>query len=320
MTMSRDITISVVTPVYGCEPCLGDLYRRLLDTLSKITDNFEIIMVNDASPDDAWSTIKNLSDKDSRVKGINLSRNFGQHHAITAGLDYAKGDWIVVMDCDLQDQPEEILKLYSKAQEGYDVVFGRRSQRKDSLFKQLGSQLFYKVYEYFTDGKIDNTIANFSIISKKVSNELKLLREQSRSYQLSVNWVGFKRANIDILHAKRTEGKSSYTLKKLTNLAIDSIVSQSNKPLHLSIKFGFIISVLSLAYAAFLTIRYFMQGTPVEGWTSVMVSIYFIGGLLFANMGMLGLYIGKIFNETKDRPIYIIDKTINIRDIKNDSQ
>lgn len=307
--MDNPIHISVVTPVYGCSTSLEKLYARLVTTLTQITENFEIIMVNDASPDNAWENIKELAQKDSRIKGINFSRNFGQHRAITAGLDHANGDWVVVMDCDLQDKPEEIAKLYNKVQEGYDIVFGKRIQRKDSYFKQLGSKLFYKVYDYFTESKIDNTVANFSIVSSKVIRKLKTLREQNRSYPLFVNWVGFKRTNINVEHAKREEGKSSYTLKKLIDLAIDSIVSQSNKPLRLSIKFGFILSVLSLLYAMFLIIRYFIQGTPVEGWTSVMVSIYFIGGLLFANMGMLGLYIGKIFDEAKNRPLYIIEET-----------
>ncbi len=304
-----NIHISIVTPVYGCSTSLEKLHKRLVITLTQITESFEIIMVNDASPDNAWGIIKELAQKDNRIKGINFSRNFGQHRAITAGLDYAQGDWVVVMDCDLQDKPEEITKLYNKAQEGFDVVFGRRIQRKDPYFKQLVSKLFYKVYNYFTESKIDNTVANFSIISSKVIEKLKSLREQNRSYPLFVHWIGFKRTNINIEHAKREEGKSSYTLKKLIDLAIDSIVSQSNKPLRLSIKFGFIISVLSLLYAMFLIVRYFVQGTPVEGWTSVMVSIYFIGGLLFANMGMLGLYIGKIFDEAKNRPLYIIEET-----------
>lgn len=306
--MNKNAHISIVTPVYGCCKSLNNLYERLKKSLSTITENFEIIMINDSSPDNAWEAIKSLAQKDDRVKGINLSRNFGQHKAITAGLDYAKGDWVVVMDCDLQDQPEEIIKLYNKAQEGYDIVFGRRAERKDSFFKKLSSTLFYKVYDYFTESKIDNTIANFSIISKKVLDNLNKLKEQNRSYPLFVNWVGFKRTEINIEHAQREEGKSSYTIAKLINLAIDSIVSQSNKPLKLSIKFGFIVAFLSLLYGAWLILRYFMFSIPVEGWTSVMVSIYFIGGLLFANMGILGLYIGKIFDETKDRPIYIISE------------
>lgn len=301
--------ISIVTPVYGCCKSLNNLYERLNKTLSSITNDFEIIMVNDASPDNAWEAIKELAKKDDRVKGINLSRNFGQHYAITAGLDYANGYWVVVMDCDLQDQPEEITKLYNKAQEGYDIVFGRRVERQDSFFKKLSSKLFFKVYDYFTESKTDNSIANFSIISKKVVEEMRKLKEQNRSYPLFVNWLGFKRTSIEIVHSKREEGKSSYTLKKLIDLAIDGIVAQSNKPLKLSIKFGFIISFVSLLYTIWLVLRYFIFSIPVEGWTSMMVSFYFIGGLLFANMGFLGLYIGKIFDETKNRPLYVVSET-----------
>jgi len=303
---ASNIEISVVIPVYGCCECLNELYKRLATTLSSIADDFEIIMVNDASPDDSWQVITSLAEQDVRVKGINLSRNFGQHYAITAGLDYAKGDWVVVMDCDLQDQPEEIIKLYNKAQEGFDIVFGRRYQRKDYFFKRLGSTVFYKVYDYFTESKIDSSIANFSIISASVVKQLRSLREQNRSYPLFVNWVGFKRADIDIEHAERANGKSAYNLRKLTGLAVDSIISQSNKPLRLSIGFGFFIAFASLFYAGWLVVRYFIYDIPVEGWTSVMVSIYFIGGLLFANMGVLGLYMGKTFNEVKNRPLYLV--------------
>jgi len=307
--MSSGTHISVVIPVYGCHSSLRELHERLVLTIEQITDSFEILMINDASPDGAWATIKELSLHDSRVKGINLSRNFGQHYAITAGLDYARGEWTVVMDCDLQDQPEEIAKLYAKAQEGYDIVFGRRAKRQDGYFKKLGSRVFYKIYDYLTDSQTDSSIANYSIISHKVLKALRKYREQNRSYGLFVNMLGFKRADIDIVHSKRAEGKSSYTLNKLLNLAIDGIVSQSNKPLKLSIKFGFLLSFMTIVYALWLVFRHTVYGITVEGWTSVMVSIYFIAGLLFLNMGFLGLYIGKIFDETKSRPLYIVSET-----------
>jgi glycosyltransferase involved in cell wall biosynthesis len=306
--MSKTVHLSVVTPVYGCALSLKTLYERLVHSLSKITEDFEIIMVNDASPDNAWEIIQKLAEKDSRVKGIKLSRNFGQHYAITAGLDFCSGDWTVVMDCDLQDQPEEIVKLYAKAMEGYDIVFGRRIDRKDNFFKRLSSRIFYKIYDYFTETLTDETVANFSIISKKVLRAYRQYREQNRSYALFVNLLGFKRTDIEIEHAQRVEGKSSYTFSKLLNLAIDGIVSQSNKPLRLSIKLGFILALSALLFSAWLILRYLLYGISVEGWTSVMVSMYLIGGLLFLNLGFLGLYIGKIFDETKKRPLYIIDE------------
>ncbi len=306
--MTSQVYISIVIPVYGCEECLVKLHTRLDQTLSSLTENFEIIMVNDASPDSSWEAIKKLSKEDRRVKGISLSRNFGQSKAITAGLDHANGDWIIVMDCDLQDQPEEILKLHSKAQEGYDIVFGTRFNRRDSFFKKMRSNLYFVFYNYFTGSKTDSRVSNFSIISKKVLNALMMYREHNPAYTLSVNLLGFKRAEINIEHAEREDGKSSYSLKKLIDIAIDAIVSQSNKPLSMSIKFGFTISFLSFISIIWLVGKYYIYGVEIEGWTSVMVSMYFIAGLIFINLGFVGLYIGKIFNETKSRPLYLIDK------------
>ena len=313
--MNEQIHISVVTPVYGCTASLGKLYERLKTTLEKITGNFEIIMVNDSSPDNAWEVITTLAEKDSRIKGINLSRNFGQHRAITAGLDYAQGDWVVVMDCDLQDQPEEIIKLYDKAQDGFDIIFGKRKYRKDSVLKRLSSRTFYFFYNYFTDNSANGEIGNFSIISQNVVQELRKFSEENRPYALLINWVGFKRCEIDIQHDARAMGHSSYTFIKLVHLATDIIISHSNKPLKLSIIVGFFLSVFSLLYAIWLILRYYFYDSAVEGWTSTMVSIFFMGGLIIFNLGVIGLYVGKIYNETKRRPYYIIkDKTFQSKE------
>ena len=309
MSNIEKVHISVVTPVYGCCQSLEKLYERLEKVLSTITDKFEIIMVNDGSPDNAWEVIQQLSQKDLRVKGINLSRNFGQHRALAAGLDYVDGDWVVVMDCDLQDQPEEILKLYSKAQEGYDVVFGRRVIREDKAIKKFASKIFYKIYDYLSGYDTDPSVANFSIISLKVVKNFRKMNEQHKPYGYFINWLGFKRLDIEIEHAPRVYGESSYSFRKLINLALENIVSQSNKPLRMSIKFGFLMSFLSALYACFLVIRYFSNDITVAGWTSVMVSIYFVAGLLLANLGFIGLYLGKVFNESKNRPLYIVDET-----------
>jgi dolichol-phosphate mannosyltransferase len=308
----RKIEISVVIPVYGCSECLHELVRRLDNSLYNISEYWEIIMVNDASPDGAWDTIKAMALSDTRVKGINLSRNFGQHYAITAGLDNAKGTWIVVMDCDLQDKPEEIPRLYKKAQEGYDVVFGRRIKRQDNFLKRISSSLFYKVFDYFTGKTSDSTIANFGIFHAKVIDSWKKLKEKNRFFPLFIQWLGFKRTEINVKHANRYAGKTSYNFLKLFNLALDSIVAQSNKPLRISIKIGFSMSILSFFYALYLFVRHFFHKVPVEGWTSVMVSIYFLSGLILGNMGIIGLYIGKVFDESKKRPLYIISETINL--------
>lgn len=301
--------ISVVIPVYGCTSSLNELCDRLECTLTTIAFHYEIILVNDGSPDYAWSEIIKLSENNPSIKGINLSRNFGQHHAITAGLDYAKGDYIVVMDCDLQDRPEEIPKLFEKSLEGYDVVFGNRIVRNDNWIKQKSSQFFYKIYNYLTDHTSDYTVANFSICSKKVIEGYQQMREQNRIFPLFIQWMGYKTAYVPIKHDNRKYGESTYSIRKLISLGTDVLISQSNKPLRFSIQFGFFVSLISFLYGVYLFIRYFFLAEPVQGWTSVMVSIFFLSGLMFFNFGIIGLYIGKIFNETKNRPLYLIKET-----------
>ena len=299
--------ISIVVPVYGCATCLRELINRLRDTLLSVTSHFEILLINDASPDDSWALICKLAQEDARVKGINLSRNFGQHYAITAGLDFVRGHWIVVMDCDLQDQPEEIPLLYLKALEGYDIVVGRRAVRQDSFFKKLGSRLFYIVFDYFTGTKVDNRIGNFGIYSYKVISEIRSMREQTRSFGLFALWVGFKRVEIDVCHASRASGRSGYTFLKLFRLAFDSISAHSNNLLLINIKVGVTLCLLSFVYAVWLMLRHFFFGISVQGWTSLMVSIYFTAGMIIGSLGVVGIYIGKIFEEVKSRPLYIIE-------------
>lgn len=299
--------ISIVTPVYGCSVGLRELCSRLASVLCTISVDYEIIMVNDASPDGAWEVIKALAREDGRLKGINLSRNFGQHYAITAGLDYARGDWVVVMDCDLQHLPEEIPKLYQKAQEGYDLVVGMRAQRQDSYLKKLGSRLFYRVFAYLTGSRIDNRLSNFGIYSRKVIQSITALREQNRAFGLLALWVGFRRSEIEIEHASRPYGESAYTLRRMMSLAVDSILSHSDRLLLITVKLGLFLSLSSLLYAAWAVLRYLFWATPVEGWTSLIVSIYFTTGLIIGSIGVVGLYVGKIFNEAKGRPLYLID-------------
>jgi dolichol-phosphate mannosyltransferase len=272
-------------------------------------NNFEIILINDSSPDDAWQVIQQLAVEDNRVKGINLARNFGQHYAITAGLDFAQGDWVVVMDCDLQDRPEEIPVLFQKAQEGYDIVVGRRLIRQDTFFKKISSNLFYRIFKFMTGASVDNRIGNYGIYASKVIKSISALKEQNRSFGLFAIWVGFRRIEVDIVHGRRLHGKSSYTFKLMVKLALDSIVSHSNKLLYISIKLGVIFSASSMLYAIWLVVNYIVWASPVAGWTSLMVSIFFTAGLIISSIGVVGLYVGKIFDEVKRRPLYIIDST-----------
>jgi len=305
--------ISVVTPAYKCSECIEELYKRLVDTFKAMqVDDYEIIMINDGSPQDDWEVISRLCEKDKKVKGINLSKNFGQHKAITAGLDYAQGEWVIIMDCDLQDQPEDIPKLYARAREGHSVVFGRRTERKDGYLKKVFSRIFNAFFNYLVEQKTDNAIANYSIINRKVVNEIKKMREKSRSHALLIYWLGFDCAYIDIDHSKRYRGQSAYNFKRSFSLAVDFAIAQSNKPLKLFVKMGVAISLIAFFYGLYLIVNYFINGVALQGWTSIMVSMFFIGGLLLASIGILGVYIGRIFDEVKARPIYAIKDQINL--------
>lgn len=303
------IHISVVIPVFNSSLSLNELCHRLHNVLSKISSFYEIIFVNDGSSDNSWNIIRELACLDSRVKGINFSRNFGQHYAITAGLDYANGNWIVVMDCDLQYQPEDILKLYQSATSGYDLVMGLRAIRNDFWFKKFISFIFYKIFNFLSESNINHRLANFGIYSSKVINSIKELREQNRSFGLFALWVGFRRLEIEVTHCARSHGKSSYSFTKMMNLALDSILAHSNKALRLTVAFGFFVSSASFSYALWIFIRYFLWSTPIVGWSSIMVSIFFTTGLVIGALGVVGLYIGKIFDEVKNRPLYIIEST-----------
>jgi dolichol-phosphate mannosyltransferase len=305
------VQISVVIPVYMAEQVLDSLVIRLCSSLLKIDEDFEILLIEDGSSDRSWEKIMEECRKDKRVKGIRLSRNFGQHYAITAGLDYCKGEWVVVMDCDLQERPEEIEILYKKACEGYDIVLARRAQREDGFLKRFSSKVFYHLFDYLTDTKTDPAVGSFRILSRKVIKHLTSMREQIRFFGGMIQWLGFKTAYVDVEHSVRHSGKSSYSLTKLINLSFNAMIGFSNKPLKIFIKLGFFMSLVSLIYGFYLFLRKIVIGIDVPGWTTMIVSLYFIGGLLFMNLGILGIYIGRIFDEAKKRPLYAIDELVN---------
>ena len=299
--------LSVVIPVYKAEKSLDELYSRLKSALESISPDFEIVLVEDCGGDRSWAMIVELAKRDPRVKGIQFSRNFGQHYGITAGLDHAEGDWVVVMDCDLQDRPEEIPRLYEKAMEGYDIVLARRGKRVDPWHKRLLSWAFYKVFSYLADMEYDGQTGNFRIMSRKVVSSFRQMREQMRFFGGLVNWMGYPTASIDVRHAERFEGKSTYTFRKLWKLASEIIIAYSDKPLRLSIRFGFAISLLSFVYGLYIIYHALFHGTPIMGWSSLIVSLYFLGGIVISILGIIGIYLGKAFDEAKRRPLYIIN-------------
>lgn len=300
--------ISIVSPVYRAELILDTLILEIKKALNEIGKSYEIILVDDRSPDGSWKKMQQIASNDDKVKIYRLSRNFGQHPTIIAGLSKAKGDWIVVMDCDLQDQPKEIIKLYKETHQGFDVVMARRNNRKDGFFKKLTSKLFSRIFNYLSDVKMNHEVANFGIYNRKVIDEVLNMGDYIKSFPLFVYFVGFNSTSIEVEHAERDSGKSNYTFSKLISLAFNAIVSYSNKPLKIFVKFGMIISLISVLVGIFNIILYFEGSIKVSGYSSIIISIWLLSGIIITVIGVVGIYIGKVFEQTKGRPPYIFDR------------
>lgn len=298
--------ISVVIPVYGCELCLVELLKRLHNAISPITSDYELLFVNDQSPDDSWNTIKKIGGEDSKVVGIQLSKNFGQHKAIAAGLEYVKGEWIVVMDCDLQDSPEEIPRLLETALGGFDYVLASRVNRQDGIFKKAFSKLFYKVLSFLTDVKHDATVGNFGIYHQKVISSILKMNDSIRYFPTMVQWVGFKGTKQAVKHNARTEGESSYNLSSLLRLGVDIILVNSDKPLKLFVKTGISVAVMAFLVSIYYLVKWIFGGIVLQGYTSLILSIWLLSGIIIAILGIVGLYVGKSFDQSKNRPIFIV--------------
>jgi len=305
------LKLSIVSPVYKAELVLDELIERISKSIPAAFNSFEIILVDDFSPDNSWYKIMEISLNNANVTGYKLSRNFGQHYAIIAGLNKADGDYVVVLDCDLQDQPEEIEKLFCETQKGFHIVLARRYERKDSYYKKTVSKVFYKILSYLTGAKQDEAVANFGIYSKQVINEVVQLEEKIKYFPTMIKWVGFSTSYVNVEHATRSEGKSNYNLKKLINLAIDIILAYSDKPLRLIIKFGLSIALISFFMVFYILYEKATGQFTVTGYASLIISIWFLSGCILTTLGIVGLYTGKIFESVKNRPSYIIEKATN---------
>lgn len=302
----HSVDVSVVVPVYGCRNCIEDLVERVGRALGARSRPYEIILVDDHSPDGSWSRIKEVSERYDAVRGLRLSRNFGQHAAISAGLAHARGTTIVVMDCDLQDVPEEIPVLLAAMKDGVEVVLGQRVDRQDSWTKRTGSMLFYRALGWLTDTTYDHTTANFGAYSRKVVDTLNAMPEEDRFLPLLVRWTGFETVKVAVSHGLRTEGRSSYTLSKLLKMAGRVALSFSDKPLRLVMTAALIIAAVAATFAAFSVYRYSAGDVRVAGFTSIIASIWLVGSIVMACIGVLGLYLGRVHGEVKRRPRYLI--------------
>lgn len=308
MTSATPVLFSVVSPVYQAEAMVGELVRRLVAALETLTPHFEIILVDDGSPDNSWQQIQEQAAREPRIQGLRLSRNFGQHAAITAGLDACRGEWIIVLDCDLQDRPEEIPALYARAQQGYDLVLAQRLTRQDVWSRKLLSRLFYQVLSYLTNTPQDPSVANFGIYHHKVIAAVLRMRESIRYFPTMVRWVGFRTGYLAVQHAERPIGDSSYGLGKRLRLGLDILMAYSDKPLRLTIKFGLLLSGGAFLFVPITLVRYWTGQISQPGYTSLIISIWFFSGLLLSVLGMVGLYIGKTFEQVKNRPLYVVDE------------
>jgi len=303
--------LSIVIPIFNEGGLLPELYSRLKNVLNPLPVFHEIIFVDDGSQDGSYSLLQSLAEKDPGVRVIRLSRNFGHQLAITAGMDYCMGDIVVVMDGDLQDPPELIPKLIEKWDEGFDVVYAVRKKRKGEAFLKLFTAFFYyRIFRWITKVQIPSDTGDFRLMSQRALGELRKLRERHRLIRGMVSWVGFRQTGIEYERDRRYAGKSKFSWIKMAQFGLDGITSFSNVPLRIATYLGFIVSFFSLIKIVELVYSYYYKSL-VPGWASIMVAVLFLGGVQLITIGIIGEYIGRIHEEVKNRPLYLIEETIN---------
>jgi polyisoprenyl-phosphate glycosyltransferase len=306
------IELSVVIPVYNCAGCLEELHARLSASLRQVTPDYEIVLVDDRSTDAAWEILRRLAGEDPRLRIVRLSRNFGQHAAITAGLARSTGAWTVVMDCDLQEPPEEIPRLYAKAQQGYEIVRATREGRRHSAFRRVSATLYRRMLSE-REGEIE--FSTLSIISRKVVDTFLLLRDRDREYQLVLDWLGFSQASISFAHADRAgDSPSTYGLRELVGVALDGMFFRTTVLLRWIVFAGFCIAGAGGVMAIYAVFSRYVEDTP-PGYTSIVVLLLLLSGFIIIALGIVGLYIGRIFDQVKGRPLFVVDEQIDGADV-----
>jgi dolichol-phosphate mannosyltransferase len=301
--------LSIVVPVYGCHGCLAELHRRLRASVAEVSEDVEFVYVDDRSTDGSWDALLELAAGDPAVKLVRLSRNFGQHRAITAGLAESNGRWVVVMDCDLEDRPEEIPRLYAKAQEGNDIVLTVRRRYSKSAFRNFAGRAYRRLANVLAGTDIDPRYRNLSVISRDVVREFLRFQDHERQYLLILLWLGYEHVTLEVEPDPRHVGTSSYSLGALVRVAADGILFQTTRLLRWVIYAGFAVTAIGAILALLLVYNYLVREPP-PGWTSLAVIVLIIGGFLIASFGVLGLYVERIFNQVKGRPLYVVDKRV----------
>ena len=298
------VELSVVVPVYGCADCLLALHDRLTASVSSVTSSYELVFVDDRSADGGWSVLQRLARDDAHVRAYRLSRNFGQDAAITAGLGQARGRWAVVMDCDLQEAPEDIPRLWAAAKGGYDIVRTVRRDWRHSEFRRFTSRL-YRRLTLETDVRPD--YSNLSLLSRRVVDAFLRLRDRDREYMIALDWLGFDSTAIEIDHHDRHAGESGYTLERLVRVALDGMFFRSTVLLRLVVLVGFLVALAGLIVAGFEIVDYFIEPQKsVPGYTSLAVLVLVLAGVIIVSVGVVGLYVGRIFEQVKNRPLFLI--------------
>lgn len=303
--------ISFVVPVYGSPDSLGTLCERIAAVCRSLSVSYEVVLVDDRCPLGSWKVIESLVKSDANIVGIRLSRNFGQHAAINAGLLQVRGKWIVVMDCDLQDQPEEVPAMLDVAKAGpFDIVRARRVARKDPLHRRILSRSFYAALSFLTNTNQSAEIANFGVYSRRVIDVVNSWQEESKYFPATIEWVGFSKTAIEVSHGKRHSGESSYKLTSLLRLGLNVVVGFSDRPLKILMLAGFVISIISFGIALVVLLMGLLGLFSAPGWASIILSIWFIAGSLLFGLGLTGIYIGRILIEAKGRPTFIVDTSL----------
>lgn len=307
--------LSFVVPAYNEEKNVALLHQRVKTLMEKINEDYELIFINDGSRDNTLLALKSLAEKDKHIKIIHLSRNFGHQSALTAGLKFAKGDAVISMDCDLQDPPELIIKMYHKWKEGYDIVYARRmNYRKDNFLKKLGSKIYYRILNKFSFVDMPRNVGDFRLIDKVVLNEINNMPEHSRYLRGMVAWTGFSHTYIDYYRPDRVAGESAYSLNKLASLGMDGMFNFSVLPLRIGFYLGVITIFIGLGLLMYQIGDSLINGAYYHLYKWLIVVLFIFMGFMFMLMWIVGEYIWRIFNEVRSRPIYIIKEKINFEE------
>lgn len=311
-SLHRKKTLSVIVPIYNEEEVIHTLFERLQGVLSQLTMGYEIVFVNDGSSDSSLEKIEDLVKRNRLLRVICFSRNFGHQNAVIAGLEHCNGDCAVVIDADLQDPPELIISMLAEWEKGFHVVYGQRIRRRgESWFKKTTAMLFYRLLADISQVNIPINTGDFRLIDRKVIEVLKQMPEKNKFIRGMVAWVGFKQKAVLFERQERIAGKTKYPFRKMLQFAFTGIVSFSNMPLMVAVYLGFIVTIVSFLLSLYVVYLKLFTNATVIGWSSQVLAVLFMGGIQLLCIGILGLYIGKIINEVRGRPIYVIDKKIN---------